>query len=210
MKNILEKNGHYLLLIYLPIYLVSFLFAEQVNTGDYFISYLPIDDFIPFFPIFVVPYVMWYPYMLVPAIIMLFRDVSAFKRFMYYLIITMSVSLIICLTVPNGQNLRVTELGGGNLFTNLVSVIYSADTNTNVLPSMHVVGSIGIICALYDSKLFKKVKIFMLILGVLICASTVFIKQHSILDVIAGVLLAAVTILLVYILPRRKVKGRKK
>ena len=203
LKSFFKKHSHLFLLSYLPIYLSLFILVEQVNRRDYFVSYLPLDDYIPFIPIFVVPYVLWYPYMLVSAVLLLIKDIPAFKRFMYYTITAMSVSLLICFLFPNGQNLRIAEFSNTNLFTNLVSAIYSADTNTNVLPSMHVVGSLGVIFAAFDSKIFKRTKIFFLILGILICASTVFIKQHSILDVFAGVLLAAVTSIFVYVLPKR-------
>ena len=54
------------MLAYLPIYLIWFVLAEKFITDGYYVSYMPFDDKIPFIPVFVLPYVMWYPYILAP------------------------------------------------------------------------------------------------------------------------------------------------
>ena len=72
----------------------------------------------------------------------------------------------------------------------MIAAIYAADTNTNVLPSIHALGSLAAVFAAYDCPAFKPWlrKVYVL-LAILICASTVFIKQHSILDTLAGLVL---------------------
>lgn len=68
-------------------------------------------------------------------------------------------------------------------------MIYSMDTPTNVLPSIHVYNSIGAMAAIAHSTSLKKhrgVQIGSYVLGILIIFSTVFLKQHSITDVIAA------------------------
>ena len=84
----------------------------------------------------------------------------------------------------------------------LVNAIYSADTPTNVLPSMHVVGCMAVLAVTFDSKYLKKVRIPAVIIAVAICAATVFVKQHSILDVFAALALSLVLYLIIYVAAR--------
>ena len=64
-------------------------------------------------------------------------------------------------------------------------MIYSADTSTNVCPSIHVFNSIGIHIAIRNSQALRPKKwlqIGSFLLMVSICLSTVFLKQHSVVD----------------------------
>ena len=71
-------------------------------------------------------------------------------------------------------------------------MLYGYDTNTNVCPSMHVTGSYAVYFSAKHSKLFGKrpIKIAFYITTLIICASTVFLKQHSIIDVFAGIIVS--------------------
>ena len=117
-----------------------------------------------------------------------------YERMIKMAIFGFSFSLIFFLIFPNGQNLRLESFEEENIFTHLISNLWKADTHTNVLPSMHVYGSLFTMYAVYDSKAIKSkfVVCGSTILGLLICAATVFIKQHSILDVYAGFILFAI------------------
>ena len=75
------------------------------------------------------------------------------------------------------------------------------DTSTNVFPSIHVYNSIGAHLAVVHTPLLaenKKVRTGSFILCILIILSTVFIKQHSMFDVITAFIMAAVMYLVVY------------
>lgn len=75
----------------------------------------------------------------------------------------------------------------GMMFS-FVERFYSFDTNTNVCPSIHVLGSVAAMLGLIDCQRLQKprFKLFAVIAALLICVSTVFMKQHSVLDVIAA------------------------
>lgn len=195
-------------MLYLPVYLVWFMMAEHFITADYYVSYMPLDDSIPFVPQYVVAYVLWYPFILMPIPYLYKNDRGAYVRYGVYLIIGLSVSLAVCCFFPNGQELRPVDTGEG-IFARLVDILYAADTNTNVLPSMHVVTTIGTVMAFWDCRKLRKLCIPAATLAALICASTVFIKQHSFLDVIWGAVLAAVVGVAVYGAPRLKKMGTK-
>ena len=67
---------------------------------------------------------------------------------------------------------------------------------------MHVVGCMAVLAVTFDSKYLKKVRIPAVIIAVAICAATVFVKQHSILDVFAALALSLVLYLIIYVAAR--------
>ncbi|HEY5466664.1 MAG TPA: phosphatase PAP2 family protein [Clostridia bacterium] len=184
----MKNKRHLLLILYVPLYLFCFYLLERHVTTDYWVAYLPIDDRIPFLPGFVVFYVLWYPFMIGTGFYLLFRDVPTFKRYMWFIIIGFSLSLAICALFPNGQNLRPTVFADSSIFTRIVQALYRTDTNTNVLPSMHVVGCVAVVLAVFYCKSLKNgwIRSGTVLMATLISASTLLIKQHSVLDLLAA------------------------
>ena len=190
MKQFLKTHRYYYLLLYIPVFLAWFFLIEQINTPDrpYWVSYLPLDDKIPFVPCFSLIYCLWFPFLLLPGIYLLLKEPRAFTRFMWFFMIGMSFCLLVCTIFPNGQDLRPTEFASEGFCTVLVQLLYRADTNTNVLPSMHVVGSVAVFYGVLCAPSLKKPAILLpvFVLTALICLSTVLIKQHSVLDTLTG------------------------
>ena len=119
----------------------------------------------------------------------LFYDVDTFKRYSKFLTISMSVSSVIFLLYPSCQNLRPEVFPRDNFLTDCVNLLYTVDTNTNVFPSEHAIGSFAVwLAALHTKRLRTPLRITLItVLTTLTCFSTVFLKQHSILDVVAAV-----------------------
>ncbi len=198
MKKGIERNDkrHLLLLLYVPAYLVVFFLIEQAvpETADYWVSYCFLDDLIPFQEWFIIPYCLWYLLMFAVGFWLMLRDVPVFKLYMYCIMIGFTACMVFCLLVPNGQDLRPEVFPRDNLLSKLVGLIYAADTNTNVMPSMHAVGAVFAAMAICTTKSVKHVayKVAAVAMGGLICISTCFVKQHSILDVAAAVVLCVI------------------
>ena len=160
-------------------------------------------------PGFILAYVLWYPFLIFPVVVMLLKnDRRAFIRYGAFIIAGFSISLTICMIWPNCQLLRPSVVDTSNLCGWLVNAIYTADTPTNVLPSMHVVGCMGVLAAVFDSQYLKNARIPSVIVAAAICAATVFVKQHSILDVFAALALSLVLYLVIYVAARRGVDRR--
>lgn len=184
MKKYIQEHKYVLLVLYVPVYLIWFALAERMvpTTDGCWVSYLPLDDKIPFLPGFILAYVLWYPFLIFPVVVMLLKnDRRAFIRYGAFIIAGFSISLTICMIWPNCQLLRPAVVDTSNLCGWLVNAIYTADTPTNVLPSMHVVGCMGVLAAVFDSQYLKKARIPSVIVAATICAATVFVKQplHS-------------------------------
>lgn len=84
------------------------------------------------------------------------KDGGAFRRYMKFIAATFTLSTLICFLIPNGQDLRPETFERHNIFTALLSFIYSADTNTNVFPSVHVAGCLALCFTALDSEKLRK------------------------------------------------------
>lgn len=201
LKDFLHKRPSAWYMLYIPVYLLLFFIVEQLvpSTCDYWVSYLPLDDLIPFCEYFVIFYCMWYPLLIATAIYLFANDDHSFRLYGWFIIIAFTGTLLFCLIFPNGQNLRPAEFTDPNIFTWLVGRLYHTDTNTNVIPSMHVLGCMAAVFGLFRCCCTPRwAKIGVIILTVLINASTVFIKQHSILDVIIALIVSVVLYFVVF------------
>lgn len=199
--------GHVKYILILPVYLLLFFLQEQMlPMGDSvnFISYIPIDDKIPFIESFVIPYVAWYPFLVLTGLYLMFRDVSGFKKYMLYIAVSYYSVIILFAFFKTGQELRPETFERDNIFTAAVGFLYSIDTSTNVCPSVHVIGSFAPIFAALHCKYMKKpiIPIVFIVIAAFITASTVLIKQHSMLDVIVAIPWALVSYIIVYVLPK--------
>ena len=129
----------------------------------------------------------------------MFYDVNSFKKFMNFLIISQVIATIIFIVFPTRQDLRPDEFLRDNIFVDMVKNIYVADTNTNVCPSMHVVYSIAIISIWLKQKNANIYwRWFVVVFSIIICLSTVFLKQHSVIDIYVAVALCVLVEIMVY------------
>ncbi len=198
------------MLLYLPLYLLIFYLAERTQVSRYWITDCALDLKIPFVPGFVFAYVSWYPLMIGMTLWLLVKDRRTFIEYGWMVILGLSASLATFFLLPSAQNLRPVVLEGNGLAERLVSGIYAVDTNTNVFPSMHVVGTLAAMCAAFRSSSIRPtVKWGIALLGLMINVSTLLIKQHAILDMLGGLIYFAVVYLLVCVLPQCS-KNRKR
>lgn len=206
-KKILKKYSHAWVLLYLFIYMPWFAYLEHRTNVHYYIIHSPIDDYIPFLEIFIVPYLLWFLFVAVTVLYFFFTNKSDFYRLAAFLIAGMTAFLVICTVFPNGLNLRPVVFTRDNIFIDLVKILYRTDTPTNVLPSIHVYNSIGVSIAIAHSDSLKKhphIQHGAYILAGLIILSTMFLKQHSVTDVTAAVVMSFVVYQLVYVTQTRK------
>lgn len=192
---------HLLWLLFWPIYWLRYPLVENLNPASvYHPIHCPLDDRIPFQEWFIIPYMLWMVSMVAMCVYTLLYDVEIFKRYSKFLTISMTISTVVFLVYPSCQELRPVEFPRNNLLTEAVKLLYRADTNTNVFPSEHAIGAIAVwIAAVHTKRLRSAGKVIILsIFLFLVCLSTVFLKQHSILDVIAAVPICMLSFWLCY------------
>ena len=188
-------------LLWLPLYLLSFFILERLPISGYWATQTPWDQAIPFCEWFVIPYCLWYPLLVAVGLFLLARNREGFRRYMVFLALTFFLSEVIWFLIPNGQDLRPLVMPRDNFLTRWVAGLYAIDTNTNVFPSVPGVGSIGAAWAVWDCRCLHPHRVLrwaVAVLAVLICLSTLVIKQHAGLDVLSGLVLSLAVGLLVY------------
>lgn len=181
------------MLFFIAFYLVTFTILERADwpAYDYTVIHLRVDDLIPFCEVFVVPYLLWFPFMIVNMAYFYVFDEDTYKRTAKMLYIGMSLFLLVSLLFPNVQHLRPSVMPRDNIFTHMVAALYRADTPTNICPSIHVYNSLVIMIGVHKCRHFflkdkPAIRWSMYILGCLIIASTMLIKQHSVFDVLCA------------------------
>lgn len=202
MKIFYEKYKHAIpALIYGAVYLRWFAWLEQNVTTNYHIIHMAIDDRIPFNEVFIVPYLLWFAYVLVGVLYFFFTDKNDYYKLCTVLATGMTAFLIISTLWPNGHHLRLDVMPRDNIFSHMVAALWKTDTPTNIWPSIHVYNSLAVHFAVMQSKQLEKkhfVRIGSFILCVSIILSTVFLKQHSMFDVLTAFLLGGIMYLMVY------------
>lgn len=187
-KLISSRHSHLLLLFGWVIYFVLFFLTERLIPQEAcHVVHCALDDVIPFCEYFVVPYVLWYLLIAGSLIYFLIYNVQNFKRLQIYIMITQAIGILVFIIYPTCQLLRPQEFQNNNIFTQAVAFLYSIDTNTGVCPSLHCAYSIGIASVwLRENSVNKLVKALITAFCFSVCLSTVFIKQHSVLDFFAA------------------------
>ena len=211
-----ESFRHLKLLLFWPIYGFFFYFVEKLYSPvRYYPMHCALDDMIPFCELFLIPYLAWFLCIVGMLLYTMLYDIGAFKRFMYFIILTYSVTIVIYLIFPTCQQLRPAAFPRDNLLTQMVGNFYAFDTNTNVCPSIHVFNSVTLMLAYYRSAIFdaprrRWMRSAAMVLCVSISLSTILLKQHSVIDVVFGLLLALLLDYAATVLQRSPVQRRER
>ena len=204
-KNFIRKWGTKLIVpIFMVFYLTSFAYLENQVTYRFHVIHSSFDRMIPFCEYFIIPYFLWFAYCVVAILYFMFKnkDEKEYLQLIFNLGIGMTVFIIVSWLYPNGHFLRPMTFPRENIFTDMVRFLYTIDTSTNVLPSIHVYNSLGAAIAIGHSQALKKHRGIQFVsygLAGLIILSTMFLKQHSVTDVIAAVALTFMIYPLIYV-----------
>ena len=201
MKELFKRYRHAGYLLYMVGYLIVFQFLEKTVTTNFHEIHIWIDDEIPFCEFFIVPYLMWFGFVAVTIVYFLFQDKKGYYKLITFLFTGMTIFLLVSYLYPNGHHLRPNIFARDNIFVDLVKMLYEADTDTNVLPSIHVYNSIGCYIAISKCPKLRSRKWIQagsFALTVLIIMATMFLKQHSVIDVVAGMVMARIIYEIVY------------
>ncbi len=204
-RNPITRNlimASLLFIIALPGYLLINAFCSIENAVSLGFS---LDDKIPFLPWTISIY--YWIYILIFLPILTIRNFELFnavaKAYAFGIFISLSIFLIFPVTIK-----RPVIINPENFFEWWVWVNYTIDRPTTLFPSMHV--SNAILSALSIFRWSKKIGYPALIFSIMICLSTLTVKQHFIVDVIAGFILALSAYWLFIVPYIRKAENLKK
>ena len=200
-RTIREKRYSHLFLLlgWVGYFLLYTLTENLIPPEKCHVIHCALDDLIPFCEWFLIFYVSWYVLIVVSLLYFLRWNVSGFRKLQIFIMITQAVAMLIYILWPSRQDLRPEVFSRQNFLTWVMGIIYAFDTNTGVCPSLHVAYSIGIASVWLREKEVKPLlRGLIALLCVLISISTAFVKQHSVLDILAALPLGLLAEVLVY------------
>lgn len=190
-KNMKNKNCG-IVCAYMVFYLFAFFALEKLPVR-LTIIHCALDEKIPFCEYFIIPYVLWFFFIAGTVLYFyMFNESSQeYARLVGTLVTGMTMFLIISFVWPNRHMLRpnLTENG---IFIDAVRILYRIDTPTNIFPSIHVFNTAACYLAIRRNERCRKHRLVVLLSGVLsvsIILSTMFLKQHTVIDVIGALAL---------------------
>lgn len=195
-----QKYAHIKLLAGWIVYFVMYFLTENlIPVSRCHEIYCSLDDLIPFNEFFVLFYVGWYFFVAGSLAYTFFYDVEDFKKIQQYIMFTQAVAMLCYILYPSVQNLRPLVFPRNNIFTYIIGLLYAFDTPTGVCPSLHVAYSIGILSVTMRNRSIRRsIKVLTLVFVITVCAAVCFIKQHSIIDVFAALLVCSVAEFVVF------------
>lgn len=192
-------------LLSIPILNIAYILLNNAGRGSQSLA-LTVDGAIPFLKWFIVPYILWYPFIFALFIYLCYKD-----RQMYYrTLVSYNISLVICYIIYFFYQTHVERpaLSGDDLMTQLVTLIYAADEPYNAFPSIHVLSTYLMMRAFrYVSRnTFARTAVDAM--GLAIILSTVFVKQHVVLDAVAAIVIGEVIFIFICKAPFQFNRGR--
>ena len=189
--------------LYSIFYLSVFHYLEANVPLRSILVHCRLDDLIPFNEWFVIPYCSWFLLLAGVTAALWWCDTASYDKLCLTMFSGMTFCLIVYMILPNGLELRpaVETLGRDNPALRIMQLLWKADAAVNVCPSIHCQSSACMAMAFSHSKLAEGKplrKVLAWAWAALICLSTVFTKQHSVIDVACGLAVAFVWLPVVY------------
>ena len=217
-KSLIKKILHVIvtllpMAVFMVIYMPVFFWVESLNpAGGFHIIHTALDDMIPVVEAFVIPYFLWFPYLGAGMIAIAVRSRSISRKTAYMLMTGMSLFIVISVVYPNALELRSAIPDRKNICMDLINYLHSIDTPTDVFPSLHVYDALVVAAGLHLAFSEKKVLLIASdIMALLIVLSTMFIKQHSIIDVIGAIVLFIIVFIVIcFVIKPVKMKEAEK
>ncbi|MFZ3130625.1 MAG: phosphatase PAP2 family protein [Desulfosporosinus sp.] len=175
------------LMLLIPLIDSIYLLLNHSNEHVYMLVTV-FDKSIPFKPLFIVPYIAWFGLIFVALILFMSQDFKLYIFSIISIILGLLISFIIFslfqTTVPR------PEILGNNISSQLTRFIYTVDNPFNAFPSIHVLTSCIIFLGCQHTKgHFPKISLVLQGETILVILATLFLKQHTLLDVLGGLLL---------------------
>jgi membrane-associated phospholipid phosphatase len=150
------------------------------------------DDIIPVVPITILIYLGSYIFWIINYILICKIDKEHCYRFISAELLGKLVCFITYISLPT-TNIR-PEITQSRIFWDMLQFLYNVDPANNLFPSIHCLVSWYCFAGLRKSKTIPLwYKYVSLIIALMICVSTLTTRQHVIVDVLGGVLLAELT-----------------
>lgn len=181
-----EKRNLFLFII--GYFAVGYLLINWINQSRarYFDVSLPGEEAIPFIAFFIFGYVL--VYLSVLFLYLILDDINDFRRAAVTYFAVTTVHYILFLLIPVKCDMRpdLSQMNGLSVY--LTHFYYIIDKPQNCFPSLHMAYSVSAILASWRNHSYMR--IVFTVMALLVGISVILVKQHYIMDVVAGALMA--------------------
>lgn len=193
MKWLLEKYNvksikPYLWIFSIVLTSIGYFLINNAPNQKLHSLYTELDSLVPFINVFIIPYMMYMPNLVILLIIICYCDEERY----FISLLALNIGNFICLIIYMFFQTYVPRpvIIHDDFLCSFVRFIYSKDNPYNCFPSIHVVATFSVLKGINKLKNMPiKYKIRFNIIGWLIIFSTQFVKQHVIMDLLAGLVL---------------------
>lgn len=201
LKEWMPKRIFYQLLILLAGQILSYYGAKAIIANSPHINIaLPIDGYIPFIPATILIYYGCFLFWIINYTLILKTEPEGTYRFLCAELMGKFVCFVTYILLPTIM-IR-PELAASDIFTTAMGMMYSLDAPDALFPSMHCYVSWMCVIGLRKKpQISQRRRIISVIAALLVFIATLTTKQHVIVDVIAGVILAELVYLVAGLLP---------
>jgi membrane-associated phospholipid phosphatase len=179
-----------ILMALVPVYLFI---PGALPNRPLFVPELALDRRVPVVPAWSIVYGAVYSFLIVLPVLVVRQTAHIRRLYVAYLLVWIT-AYVFFLLFPTVAPRPVNVVGDGFAVWGL-RFLYSADPPSNCFPSLHVAHSF--VSALSCYRVHRSLGVAAVFCALLVGVSTVFSKQHYILDVLAGMLLASVAYVVV-------------
>lgn len=164
---------------------------------------IPADADIPLMPVWVIVYVLTFVFWAMGLVMVARQPEPQHSRMVAGIILGEIICCIFFLAVPSC--VVRPEITGKDIFSLMLAIVYTTDTPTNCFPSMHCMFAYLVFRQSLCSRVSGRLRAFCAVSAVLVFFSTLFVKQHVILDVVSGVFFGELAFILGQKLPFWKI-----
>lgn len=146
----------------------------------------PLDRAIPVVPVFVIPYVSLDYYVYLSLLVFLLLGQRVFQSAALAMLLAWAISYAVYFSAQS--YVARPSLAGGGILVQMIRDVYASDAPYNAFPSLHV--SISTLMAIHWWRLDRRAGLVAALWTALIVPSTLFVHQHYVADVVAGLAVA--------------------
>lgn len=201
MDKTLQKTKLFPSYAYLPLIITVLLhmaiyWGTKAISGNAVHHSIPVsfEDAIPFAPEWVTVYTATFIFWILGLAVCMRQERELCFRMFTGLYIAELICAVFFIALPTV--IDRPEAAGGLYYDRLLAQLYASDQPTNLFPSMHCMFAYMVFRGFMIARLDKPVVIGSGLFAALVCASTVFVKQHFLLDTFAGIILGEVAVTL--------------
>lgn len=152
---------------------------------------LPVDSTYPFLPWMIIFYVGCFAFWFLMFYLISCLPREQADRFFCADLLGKTVCFLVFLLFPTA--IIRPEVSGTTFWNHTVRMLYAFDAPDNIFPSVHcMVGWLCWVGVRGNREISLPWRVSAMIMAVLVCLSTLTLRQHVLVDVIAGVLLSEI------------------